>query len=380
MLKIAMIAGEASGDMLASSLISALQKQYAGKIEFVGIGGRMMSEAGFKSWHNMETLSVMGYIEVIKSLPQLIKLRYQVLKELLEYKPDIFIGVDAPDFTFFIENKLKQAGIKTVHYISPTIWAWRYERIHKIKQSTDLMLCIFPFEEAIYAKENMAAKFIGHPMANEIEMEIDTPYYRQKLGLAQDKIIYTVLSGSRKREVESLALILIETCNLIHAQIKNSLFVFPFANQSTLDIMQQFLSSAQVQFEYKLVLNLTRDALKACDYAIAKSGTVSLEAALCKKPMLICYKINKFTEWMLRRKITIKYVGQPNIIAGTEIVKEFLQEDANPVAMSNYMLELHTNSAKRQAMLNEFEQLHRQLRQDASVEGAKAILELAAKC
>ena len=380
MLKIAMIAGEASGDMLASSLISVLQKQYAGEIEFVGIGGRMMSEVGFKSWHNMETLSVMGYIEVIKSLPQLIKLRYQVLKELLEYKPDIFIGVDAPDFTFFIENKLKQAGIKTVHYISPTIWAWRYERIHKIKQSTDLMLCIFPFEEAIYAKENMAAKFIGHPMANEIEMEIDTPYYRQKLGLAQDKIIYTVLSGSRKREVESLALILIETCNLIHAQIKNSLFVFPFANQSTLDIMQQFLSSAQVQFEYKLVLNLTRDALKACDYAIAKSGTVSLEAALCKKPMLICYKINKFTEWMLRRKITIKYVGQPNIIAGKEIIKEFLQEDANPIAMSNYMLELQTNPAKRQAMLNEFEQLHRQLRQDASVEGAKAILELAAKC
>ena len=380
MLKIAMIAGEASGDMLASSLISALQKQYVGEIEFVGIGGRMMSEAGFKSWHNMETLSVMGYIEVIKSLPQLIKLRYQVLKELLEYQPDIFIGVDAPDFTFFIENKLKKAGIKTVHYISPTIWAWRYERIHKIKQSTDLMLCIFPFEEAIYAKENMAAKFIGHPMANEIEMEIDTPYYRQKLGLAQDKIIYTVLSGSRKREVESLALILIETCNLIHAKIQNSLFVFPFANQSTLDIMQQYLSSAQAQFEYKLVLNLTRDALKACDYAIAKSGTVSLEAALCKKPMLICYKINKFTEWMLRRKITIKYVGQPNIIAGKEIVKEFLQEDANPTAMSNYMLKLHTNPAKRQAMLNEFELLHRQLRQDASVEGAKAILELAAKC
>ena len=380
MLKIAMIAGEASGDMLASSLISALQKQYAGEIEFVGIGGRMVSETGFKSWHNMETLSVMGYIEVIKSLPQLIKLRYQVLKELLEYKPDIFIGVDAPDFTFFIENKLKQAGIKTVHYISPTIWAWRYERIHKIKQSTDLMLCIFPFEEAIYAKENMAAKFIGHPMANEIEMEIDAHYYRQKLGLAQDKIIYTVLSGSRKREVESLALILIETCNLIHAKISQSLFVFPFANQSTLDIMQQFLSRAQVQFEYKLVLNLTRDALKACDYAIAKSGTVSLEAALCKKPMLICYKINKFTEWMLRRKITIKYVGQPNIIAGKEIIKEFLQEDANPIAMSNYMLELQTNPAKRQAMLNEFEQLHRQLRQDASVEGAKAILELAAKC
>lgn len=380
MLKIAMIAGEASGDMLASSLITALQKQYAGDIEFVGIGGRMMSEAGFQSWHEMETLSVMGYIEVIKSLPQLLKLRYQILDELIEYRPDIFIGVDAPDFTFFIENKLKQAGIKTVHYISPTIWAWRYERIYKIKKSTDLMLCIFPFEEAIYAKENMAAKFIGHPMANDIELEIDTPYYRNQLGLPEDKIIYTVLSGSRKREVESLALILIETCNRIHAKIQNSLFVFPFANQSTLEIMQQFLSESHTQFEYKLVLNLTRDALKACDYAIAKSGTVSLEAALCKKPMLICYKINKFTEWMLRRKIKIKYVGQPNIIANKEIVQEFLQEDANAEAMSNYMIELHTNQDKRQAMINEFYDLHQQLRQDASVEGAKAILDLAHKC
>lgn len=380
MLKIAMIAGEASGDMLASSLITALQKQYAGDIEFVGIGGRMMSEAGFQSWHEMETLSVMGYIEVIKSLPQLLKLRYQILDELIEYRPDIFIGVDAPDFTFFIENKLKQAGIKTVHYISPTIWAWRYERIYKIKKSTDLMLCIFPFEEAIYAKENMAAKFIGHPMANDIELEIDTPYYRNQLGLPEDKIIYTVLSGSRKREVESLALILIETCNRINAKIKNSLFVFPFANQSTLEIMQQFLSESHTQFEYKLVLNLTRDALKACDYAIAKSGTVSLEAALCKKPMLICYKINKFTEWMLRRKIKIKYVGQPNIIANKEIVQEFLQEDANAEVMSNYMIELHTNQDKRQAMINEFYALHQQLRQDASVEGAKAILDLAHKC
>ena len=380
MLKIAMIAGEASGDMLASSLIYALQKQSPEEIEFVGIGGRMMSEAGFQSWHNMETLSVMGYIEVIKSLPQLLKLRYQILDELLEYRPDVFIGVDAPDFTFFIENKLKQAGIKTVHYISPTIWAWRYERIYKIKKSTDLMLCIFPFEEAIYAKEKMAAKFIGHPMANDIEMEIDTTYYRDQLGLPQDRIIYTVLSGSRKREVESLALILIETCNRIHAKIRNSMFVFPFANQSTLEIMQQFLSESHTKFEYKLVLNLTRDALKACDYAIAKSGTVSLEAALCKKPMLICYKINKLTEWMLRRKITIKYVGQPNIIANKEIVQEFLQEDANAEAMSNYMLELYANQDKRQTMINEFYLLHQQLRQDASVEGAKAILDLIHKC
>lgn len=380
MLRIAMIAGEASGDMLASSLISAIKKLYPNEVEFVGIGGKMMSDAGFQSWHNMETLSVMGYIEVVKSLPQLLKLRKTILKELLEYKPDVFIGVDAPDFNFYIENQLKQAGIKTVHYISPTIWAWRYERIHKIKKSTDLMLCIFPFEEVIYHKEHMAARFIGHPMANDIEMDIDSYKYRSKLNLPQDKIIYTVLSGSRKREVNSLTKILADTCTQIAQRVPNCLFVFPFANESTFNIMQEYLDKNQVSFNYQLVLNRTRDALKACDFAIAKSGTVSLEAALCKKPMLICYKINKFTEWMVRNKITIKYVGQPNIIAGREVVKEFLQEDANAEQMSQYMIDLYNDKAQQQAMISEFYALHQQLRQDANIEGARVILELIGKC
>lgn len=380
MLKIAMIAGEASGDMLASSLMSAIQNEYSGEIEFAGIGGQMMAAQGFKSWHNMETLSVMGYIEVVKSLPQLIKLRYQILRELLEYQPDVFIGVDAPDFNFFIEYKLKQAGIKTVHYISPTIWAWRYERIYKIKNSTDLMLCIFPFEEEIYHKEQIAAKFIGHPMANAIEMDINTHHYRSQLELPHDKTIYTVLSGSRKREVNSLAKILIDTCEKINAAVPDSWFVFPFANQTTLAIMKQHLAQQEVKFKYKLVLNQTRDTLKSCDFVIAKSGTVSLEAALCKKPMLICYKINKFTEWMVRKKITIKYVGQPNIIANKEIVKEFLQDDANADSMSSYMIELYHNKHQQQTMIGEFYELHKKLRQDASIEGAKAILGLIKKC
>jgi lipid-A-disaccharide synthase len=379
MLKIAMIAGESSGDMLASSLISALKKEYSDEIEFVGIGGRMMKDLGFKSWHNMETLSVMGYIEVIKSLPSLIKLRYQILRELLAYQPDIFIGVDAPDFTFFIEEKLHLAGIKTAHYISPTIWAWRYERIHKIKKSTDLMLCIFPFEEDLYHKEHMAAKFVGHPMANDIEFDINTHHYRTVLDLPHDKTIYTVLSGSRKREVNSLAQILSDTCSKINVAVPNSLFVFPFANQSTLEIMQKHLELMQVKFEYKLIINDTRNALKACDFAIAKSGTVSLEAALCKKPMLICYKINKFTEWMVKKKITIKWVGQPNIIANREVVKEFLQDDANAEDMSAYMINLYHDKVKQQSMIADFYAIHHMLRQDASVEGAKAILDLVAK-
>lgn len=377
-----MIAGEASGDMLASSLISALQKRYGKEIEFVGIGGKMMGDAGFKSWHNMETLSVMGYVEVIKSLPAILKVRRTILKQLLEYKPDVFIGVDAPDFNFYIEHKLKQAGIKTVHYISPTIWAWRYERIHKIKKSTDLMLCIFPFEEEIYHKEGMHAKFIGHPMANDIELDIDSLHYRKLLALPTDKTIFTVLIGSRKREISSLATILIDTCMRIHTQIPESFFVFPFANQTTLNLMQEYLEKTAVNFDFRLVLNQTRNALKACDLAIAKSGTVSLEAALCKKPMLICYKINKLTEWMVKKKITIKYVGQPNIIAGREIIPEFLQEKANAVEMSQFMIDLYHDKERQHAMIAEFYALHKELRQDASSEGANAILELigAAAC
>lgn len=380
MLKIAMIAGEASGDMLASSLIIALRNQSTIPIEFIGIGGRMMEKEGFKSWHSMDTLSVMGYVEVIKSLPQLLKLRYTILKQLLEYQPDIFIGVDAPDFTFFIEQKLKSANIKTVHYISPTIWAWRYNRIFKIKKSTDLMLCIFPFEEAIYHNEGMNAKFIGHPMANEIEMDINSSKYRQELGLSSDKAIFAVLCGSRKREVNSIARTLIETCNLIHAKIPDSIFIFPFTNDFTVQLMESYLKDVDIKFNYKIFMNKTRDVLKASDLVISKSGTVSLETALCKKPMLICYKISKLTEWIIKKRITIKSVGQPNIIMGREIVKEFLQEDANPISMSNYMIELYNNKEQQQNQIKDFYQLHHMLLQDASSSGANAILELLKKC
>ncbi len=376
MLKIALIAGEASGDMLAASLIAALKVSYNGPIELVGIGGTRMQAEGLKSWHKLETLSVMGYVEVIKSLPQLIKLRYQVLHQLLEYKPDIFIGVDAPDFNFFLEQRLKNHGIKTVHYISPTIWAWRYSRIHKIKKSTDLMLCIFPFEEAIYQKEQMAAKFIGHSMANEIEMDIDSAVYRNKLNLPLEQTLICVLSGSREREVKSLARVLINTCSLIKNKIPNCAFLFPFVTERTLQIMEQEFKLNKVDFTYHFLLNNTREALKSCDLVIAKSGTVSLEAALCKKPMLICYKVNRFTAWLLRKRITIKYVGQPNIIANREIVKEFLQDEATPKRLSQYIINLYHDKEQQAAMIKEFYALHQQLRSGAQVDGAQAILNL----
>lgn len=375
MLKVAMIAGEASGDLLASSLIKGIKEQYNGKVEFVGIGGKYMQHEGLTSWHRMEALSLMGLIEILKVLPSMLKLRKTVLQQLIDYNPDVFIGVDAPDFTFYLEKKLKQHGIKTVHYISPTIWAWRYNRIFKIKKSTDLMLCIFPFEEAIYHKEHIKARFIGHPLANKIELEVDTNKYRQKLNIVAGKNVFTILTGSRIKEVKTLGPILIDTCNKINSQIPNTLFVFPFANPGTKELMQEILTKHHVDFEYIITTN-PLDSIKASDMVIAKSGTVSLETALCKKPMLVCYKGNKISEWVVRYSAIISHVSQPNIIAGKEIVKEFLQKDANSKAMSEYFIQLFNDKAKQTEMIAEFEKIHLELRQEASISGAQAVLDL----
>lgn len=376
MLKIAMIAGEDSGDMLATNLIKELRKQYSGQIEFVGIGGQLMMKEGFISWHAMDTLSIMGYIDVIKSLFKLIKLRYSILKQLIAYKPDVFIGIDAPDFNFFIEKKLKQKQIKTVHYVSPAIWAWRYSRIHKIKQSTDLMLCIFPFEEQIYSRENIRAKFVGHPIAQQIEMNISTTEYRKQLNLPFDKNIFCILVGSRTSEIKSLAAILIKSCSLINQKIPNSLFIFPSANVKISDLLKKHLDSHGVNFAYQLILNQTREAIAASDIVIAKSGTVSLEVALLKKPMLICYKVNKLTSLIVKHKLKTKFVGQPNIIAGREIAKEFLQDTVNPNSLSEYMINLFKNPKHQQQMIDDFYQLHQNLIKDTGTNAATAILEL----
>ncbi len=375
-LKIAMIAGEASGDMIAAAFIQRLRQLTNDDIEFVGIGGKMMINAGLNSLHKMETLSVMGYLEVVKSLPAILKIRRQIIKQLIAYQPDVFIGIDAPDFNFYIENKLKQHGIKTVHYVSPSIWAWRYERIFKIKKSTDLMLCIFPMEEAIYAKENIKAKFVGNTLADQIEFNIDTVAYRKQLQIEQYSPVFTILVGSRVAEIKNLSCVFIQTCNLISQEIPNSLFIFPFVGNKTPEIFRGTIANSEVNFQYKILIDQTRDAIKASDMVLAKSGTVSLETALCKKPMLISYKIAKFTEWILKRKIKIKYVGQPNILAGREIVKELLQDDANPENLAKHFVALYNDKTQQQAMIAEFDKLHHELKRDSALEAATAVLEL----
>ncbi len=373
MLRVAIIAGEPSGDMLAARIIHELKSK--AQIEFIGIGGELMKLEGFHSLYNMEILSVGGYgLDVLKAIPKILSIRLKIIKQIIDFKPDVFIGVDAPDFNFYVEKKLKQNGIKTVHYVSPTIWAWRYNRIFKIKKSTDLMLCVFPMEEALYKKENIKAKYIGHHLADQIEMEIDTNYYKNKLNLSGT--IFCVLFGSRKSEINSFAKVFIETCSLIHKIIPDAIFLCPMVNKSLQDLFLEVLEAAKVDFRYLVLINQTGDAIKASDMVLAKSGTVTLEVALCKKPMIISYKVSKFTEWLLKKRLYIKFVGLPNILLNEEVAPELLQDNANPETLAANFVDLYNDKSRQKYMIDKFYTLHQTLARDASVEGANAVLEL----
>lgn len=379
MLKIAIVAGEPSGDMLAARLIAALKVNSSQLIEFMGIGGENMAREGFNSSYNMDILSIGGYgFDVLSAIPKIYLLYRKLCKEIIAWQPDVFIGVDAPDFNFHVEKKLKQNGIKTVHYISPTIWAWRYARIFKIKKTTDLMLCIFPMEEALYKKENIKAKFIGHHLADQIELDVDTVVYKNKLNLTGT--VFTILVGSRSSEIKSLSKLFIATCNLIAQKIAGATFLFPLARQKTANMFQTILLNNQheIKFNYQILVNQTSEAIKASDLVLAKSGTVSLEVALSKKPLIISYKVSKFTEWLVKSKLTIKYVGQPNILLDEEVAKELLQDEANPENLAKHFIDLYFDKPRQAYMIDKFYQLHHILRQNASNEGAKAILELIA--
>lgn len=375
MLKVAIVAGEPSGDMLASRLIKELKAQANDKIEFIGIGGELMKSVGFHSSFNMEILSVGGYgFDVLGAIPKILSIRLKIIKQIIDFKPDVFIGVDAPDFNFYVEKKLKQRGIKTVHYVSPTIWAWRYNRIFKIKKSTDMMLCVFPMEEALYAKEHIKAKYIGHHLADQIETDIDTNYYKNKLNLTGT--VFCVLFGSRKSEIKSFGGVFIEACNLIQKSIPDAVFLCPMVNQSMHDLFLQTLNDAKVDFRYKVLINQTGDAIKASDMVLAKSGTVTLEVAICKKPMIISYKVSKLTEWLLRKRIYIKFFGLPNILLNEEVAPELFQDDANPENLARNFVALYNNKSRKQHMIDKFYTLHHTLARNASVEGARAILHL----
>ncbi|MDO9050346.1 MAG: lipid-A-disaccharide synthase [Methylotenera sp.] len=373
MVRIGIVAGEASGDLLGSHLIQAL-KQKRADIEFVGIAGPKMMREGAMSLFPIERLSVRGYVEVIRHLWGLLKLRRQLLNHFLSNPPDIFIGIDAPDFNFWLEKKLKNKGIKTIHYVSPSIWAWRKNRIKKIKKAVTQVLALFPFEPVLYQAENIPVSYVGHPLADILPMEPDVAGARQILKLEDSDLVIAMLPGSRQSEVEAHADLFVKTAKYIYADHPKAIFLVPLITRETRQIFELAIFNESESLPIQLLFGHAHDAMEAADVVIVASGTATLEAALLKKPMVITYRMSKLSWQLLKRMRLQPYVGLPNILAGKLIVPELLQDDATPEKLAAAALMLIADKSKLEEIKTTFTAIHHSLRQNTAEKAATAIL------
>lgn len=372
--KIAIVAGEASGDLLGGHLIEALNQQRS-DLEFFGIAGPLMMREGAKSLYPMEKLSVRGYLEVIKHLPELIKLRKNLLKQVLDAKPDIFIGIDAPDFNFWLERKLKKQGIPTIHYVSPSIWAWRGGRIKKIKRSVSHMLALFPFEPALYEQVDLPVTYVGHPLADELPIKPNKSATRQMLKLEQDELIIAMLPGSRNSEVAQHAELFVKTAELISHYHKNVKFLVPLITRQTRTMFEKAIRMhASGPLNMLLLFGHAHDAMEAADFVIVASGTATLEAALLKKPMIITYRMSQASWLLLKQMHYLPYVGLPNVLANKFIVPELLQSEATPEKLAEKMNEMLADKVHLNEINQTFTEMHHTLKQDSAKKSAEVVL------
>lgn len=372
-LRIGIIAGEVSGDILAAGLMRHL-KQIHPDCEFVGIAGPRMQELGIETLFEMEELSVMGLVEVLGRLPRLLQVRRQIIRYFKENPPDIFIGVDAPDFNIGVELKLKQAGIKTIHYVSPSVWAWRQSRIHKIKAATDMVLAFLPFEKAFYDQHNAPCRFVGHTMADAIPLTSPVSPARELLGLKLDAPVLAVLPGSRGGEVEMLTPPFLQACQLLRAQYPTLQFVVPLVNARRREQFESIKQQIAPELPMTLVDGQARQVMTSADVILLASGTATLEAMLVKRPMVVAYKVKPLTFWIGEKLVKIRTFSLPNLLAGRKLVPELIQPDCTPdklaAAVSGYLLQ------DNQALLNEFTHLHELIRCDADKQAAQAVLDV----
>ena len=375
-LRIGIVAGELSGDTLGEGFIKAIKLRYP-DAEFVGIGGPKMMQQGCQSLFDMEELSVMGLVEVLGRLPRLLKVKAELVKYFTQNPPDVFIGIDAPDFNLRLELDLKNAGIKTVHYVSPSVWAWRQKRIFGIAKATNLVLAFLPFEKAFYDKFNVPCEFIGHTLADAIPLESDKAPARELLGLAQDKSWLAVLPGSRGSELNMLAEPFIQACKRLHAQQPDLGFVVALVNQKRREQFEAAWREYAPELEFVLVDDTAKNVITAADAVMLASGTVALECMLIKRPMVVGYKVNAFTAFLARRMLKTKYVSLPNILADQALVKEFLQQDCTPDNLSQEVLQLLGQHGDD--MVEKFTEMHHWIRKDADTQAANAVLSLIGK-
>lgn len=371
---IGIVAGEASGDILGQSIMRSL-KVRCPSVRFVGVGGTLMQKEGMESIGQIETLSVMGLIEPLKKLPQILRLKKNIISHFKKEPPACFIGIDAPDFNLRLEKTLKNKKIKTVHLVSPTIWAWRANRIHGIKKAVDLMLLIFPFEKEIYDKHKVPACYIGHPIADSIEMTSDKLKARAALNLDPEAQWLALMPGSRDAELRYLANDFFLTAKWLKQRKPNLKFIVPCVNEARLNQIKESLQAFPDLQDVHLVLEQSITAMQASDAILLASGTAALQAALIKRPCVVAYRMSGFTYQIAKRLVKAKYMALPNIIANKRLLPEFLQDAVQPEAMGKALLEFLENSSANQELLAEFEKIHQSLKCDAGDKAAEAVLE-----
>lgn len=377
--RIALVAGEASGDLLAAHLITALRRHLP-NAEFFGIGGPKMQAAGFSAWWPSEKLAVRGYAEVLRHYREITGIRRRLLARLSEERPDVFIGVDAPDFNLWLEQKLKSRGIPTVHYVGPSVWAWRRSRLGKIGRAVSHMLVLYPFEPEIYERQQIPVSFVGHPLADAIPAQVDRAGARERLGLDSGALIFALLPGSRQSELQYMGDLYVETARRLHERFPRAQFLVPLVSRETRVQFEEALWRGKAQeLPIKLLFGHAQDALAASNVALVASGTATLEAALLQTPLVVTYRMSPWSWRLMRRMRYQPWVGQPNFLSGRFVVPEFLQDDATPENLAQALGNLAQDHVVQTRIRRAFADIYTQLRQNTAEKAAAAVLPFLAK-
>lgn len=369
-----MVAGEASGDLLASHLIRAIKRELP-EAEFFGIGGPKMQAEGFDVRWPCELLAVHGYVDALKRYRELSGIRKALLRQIRRERPAAFIGVDAPDFNLWLEGKVKDAGMPAIHFVSPSIWAWRGGRIKHISRSVTRMLCLFPFEPAIYERAGVPVSYVGHPLADVFPLAPDRAAARELLGLGAERKVIALLPGSRQSEVRNLADVYIATAKLLLTRRPDVTFLVPLATRETRGIFEEALHRNEAaELPIRMLFGHAVDAMTAADAVLVASGTASLEAALLKRPMVITYRIGKWQYRLMKRLAYLPWVGLPNILCNESMVPELLQDDASPDKLADALENWLVDTAAADRLVARFTELHLALRQNTAEKAAAAIV------
>ena len=377
-MRIALVAGEASGDRLGAGLVAELRQRFPGA-EFAGVGGPLMKAAGFQAWHDSDELAVMGLAEVLRHLPRLLGLRHRLLGRLLAWQPDVFIGVDAPDFNLGLERRLRKSGIRTVHYVSPSVWAWREGRVAKIGRSADLVLCLFPMEPPIYARHGVHARFVGHPLADEFAIVPDVVAARRRLALPASGPVLAVLPGSRLGEIDRLLPIFLETAKRLTVRMPDLVVTIPAANAACAELIDATLADSGLTHVRRFD-GRAHECLIAADVSLLASGTAALEAMLAKRPMVVAYRLSKWTYHLVMTLglMSVNRYSLPNILANEPVVPELMQDDCTPENLMDALLHWLQDPAACATLQPRFAAIHERLRRGASARAADAIADLLA--